>query len=86
MDLEKLLRLELQRTKYTRYLIAKETGVSQSVLSKFVSGRTGLSLDSAGRLMDFFGYRLRRVRMPKLKPLKRGGNRMVKGDKEGSKK
>ena len=84
--LVKLMRCARQRqcTVVLNVCIAQESGVSESILCKFVSGQTGLSLKKAGQLLDFFGFRLRRVRMPKLKPLKRGGSRAVKADKEGS--
>jgi transcriptional regulator with XRE-family HTH domain len=49
------LRRAIQQSALSRYRIAKETGVSQSVLSLFCSGQRGLSLkaiDALVRLLD----------------------------------
>jgi len=49
------LRRAIQQCTLSRYRIAKETGVSQSVLSLFCSGQRGLSLkaiDALVRLLD----------------------------------
>jgi hypothetical protein len=37
----------------SRYRISKETGIDQSVLSKFVTGERGLSADSTDLLCEF---------------------------------
>lgn len=44
--------------KVSRYQIAKDTGVEQAILSRFVNGRTGLSSKSIDQLAEYFGYRL----------------------------
>jgi hypothetical protein len=49
------LRRSIQQCPLSRYRIAKDTGVSQSVLSLFCSGKRGLSLkavDALVRLLD----------------------------------
>jgi len=37
----------------TRYAISKATGIDQAVLSKFLSGERGMSLDSLDKLAAF---------------------------------
>ena len=37
----------------TEYAIAKGSGVSQSILNRFVSGERGISLESAAKLCDY---------------------------------
>jgi transcriptional regulator with XRE-family HTH domain len=46
------LRDALRRADRTRYRIAKETGISQSVLSRFLRGAAGLSMLSADKLVE----------------------------------
>ncbi len=42
----------------TRYRIAKDTGIEQSALSRFVSGERGLSQAAIDTLAEYFGLRL----------------------------
>jgi hypothetical protein len=53
----------------SRYAISKETGIDQSVLSKFVTGERGLSSDSADLLCEFLELDL--VKRPRGKRKKR---------------
>jgi transcriptional regulator with XRE-family HTH domain len=46
------LRRAIERSGVTRYAIAKATGVSESVLSRFVRGTHGISLSTAERLAE----------------------------------
>ena len=69
-DLASQLRAEIGRAGKNRYQLCQETGVSQTVLSRFVHGRGGLSLKSAGLLCENLGLRLMRVTAP---PVKQGG-------------
>ena len=69
-DLASQLRAEIGRAGKSRYQLCQETGVSQTVLSRFVHGRGGLSLKSAGLLCENLGLRLMRVTAP---PVKQGG-------------
>jgi len=55
----------------TRYRIAKDTGVSQSQLSRLMIGERGLSIEALERLADYLGLRI--VLQPK-RPKKRGKN------------
>ena len=38
----------------TRYRIAQESGIAESVLSRLMSGERGLSIETAERLADYF--------------------------------
>jgi transcriptional regulator with XRE-family HTH domain len=49
------LRTEIRCSGKTIYQIAKESGVSQSQLSRFAAGKQGLNLDTAQKLFDYFG-------------------------------
>ena len=46
----------------TRYRLAKETGVDESLLSRFVRGKCNLSLNQIDKLADNIGFG---VKMPK---------------------
>ena len=46
----------------TQYRIAKESGVPQPVLCRFVSGERGITLESAGRLCGYLRLRLAHIR------------------------
>jgi DNA-binding phage protein len=49
----------------SRYAIARDTGLSQALLCRFLQGTRGLSIESINRLMDTLGLEIR--------PRKRGG-------------
>lgn len=49
------LREAILKAPATRYRIAKETGVGEAALSKFVLGQRGLSLDAVDRLGLYLG-------------------------------
>lgn len=40
----------------SRYRIAEATGISQSTLSLFCSGKRGLSMEAIDRLVEFLGW------------------------------
>lgn len=42
----------------TRYAISKATGIDQAVLSKFLTGERGMSLDSLDKLAEFLNLRI----------------------------
>ncbi len=42
----------------SRYAIHKATGIDQSVLSRFVAGQCGLSLESIDKVCELLGLRL----------------------------
>ncbi len=49
----------------SRYAIARETGLSQALLCRFLQGTRGLSLESIDKLMGVLGLEIR--------PRERGG-------------
>ncbi len=51
----------------TRYSISKATGISESALSRFVSGERGLSLGTLDRLADFLELSIVAGKRPKPK-------------------
>ncbi len=56
-----ILRDAARRSRLSVYQIAKESGVDQSTLNKFMNGdRNNLRLDVADRLFKFFGLRFTR--------------------------
>ena len=63
-SLAAILRDTARRSGLSVYQIAKESGVDQSTLNKFLNGdRNNLRLDVADRLFKFFGLRV--TRQPK---------------------
>ncbi len=46
------LRIEIEQCGKSRYQISKETGIGQEVLSRFMAGKKGLSMDSIERLFE----------------------------------
>lgn len=52
------LREAVRRSIKSRYRIAKESGLSESVISRFMDG-AGISSDSLDRLAETLGLRLR---------------------------
>jgi len=42
----------------TRYRISKDTGISQTQLSRLMSGERGLSIDTLERLADYLGWEI----------------------------
>jgi transcriptional regulator with XRE-family HTH domain len=49
----------------SRYRIAKETGIGESTMSRFMAGRCGLSLASIDALADLLGLDIAAKRRPK---------------------
>lgn len=52
------LRRLIERSGLSRYEIARQSGVSESSLSRFLSGERGLTTDSVDRLAAFLGLSL----------------------------
>jgi len=52
------LRRAVKRSHKTRYRIAKETGIAQSILSRFINQGAGVSMDSIDKLCECLGLRL----------------------------
>ena len=58
MRLSDQLRRIVEDSEVTRYRLSKETGITQSTLSRFVSGERGLSIDAMDALGEFFELNL----------------------------
>ncbi|MCA9030825.1 MAG: helix-turn-helix transcriptional regulator [Planctomycetaceae bacterium] len=54
------LRTLIRESGITRYKIWRDTGVSQSLLSKFMSGAQGLSLEKIDVLCEYLALKLAR--------------------------
>ena len=52
------LRSAIERTPVTRYRISQETGIAEGVLSRFVHGHVGLSLDTVDMLVRYLDLEL----------------------------
>ena len=68
--MEDRLREVLMREGITAYRLWKELGIDQSVMSKFLRGKGGISLKKMGRIADHLGYDLLFV---KRRPSRKGG-------------
>lgn len=72
MNISEAIRKHIETSGISRYQIAQGSGVSQSVLARFVAGETTLSLANAEKLAEFFDL--------ELKPKSKGGKRRGKSD------
>ena len=52
------LRQAIERSGKTRYRISNETGIAESVLSRFMHGKSGLSMESVDLICGCLGLRL----------------------------
>lgn len=52
------LRAAVADSGLSQYRIAKETGISQPIITRFVNGDRDMSLENAGKLADFLGLHL----------------------------
>lgn len=52
------LREAVRRADVTRYVISKQTGISQSILSRFLNNGAGLSLANIDKLCEVLGVDL----------------------------
>ncbi len=67
------LRQAILRSKKTRYRISAETGIAQSILSRFVREEGGMRLDNIDLVMEAIGGRLQvDAEEPKRKRSKKG--------------
>lgn len=53
------LRRAIQKSRLTQYRIAKDTGIPQPVVNRFVNGKRGITLDTADKLCRYLRLRLR---------------------------
>jgi len=58
MDLIDALRREVKRAGVSRYRIAKDTGITQDILSRFVNGERGLSMENIDILCRYLELEL----------------------------
>ncbi len=61
-DIEKQLKQAIDKSKMSRYRLAKESGLTQSQLSYFVNGHRTLTLSAAAKLAKVLGLELRPVK------------------------
>lgn len=52
------IRQAIDRSEHSRYAISKSIGVSQAQLSRLMSGKSGLSIDSLERLAEFLNLEI----------------------------
>jgi hypothetical protein len=52
------IRLAVETCGETRYSISKETGISQSTLTRFMSGERGLPMDTLDILAEYLDLRI----------------------------
>jgi plasmid maintenance system antidote protein VapI len=56
--LEKQIRAAIKKSGLTIYRLAKDSGVSQPVLSRFVNRQRGITLATASKLVETLGLKL----------------------------
>jgi len=66
------IRKAIESSGVTRYRIAQDTGISQSRLSKLMSGDAGLSFEAIEQLADYLGLEF--TLRPKRRSKTRKGN------------
>lgn len=59
------LRQAVENSDKTRYQISKETGIDQSILSRFVNQGAGVSMDSIDKLCECLGLWLISEKRPR---------------------
>jgi transcriptional regulator with XRE-family HTH domain len=58
-NIRETVQAELERRNWTRYRLAKESGVSESAVGRFLAGR-GISIPNLERLLGALGLEIRR--------------------------
>lgn len=53
-----MMRKAIEVSGQSRYRISQETGIAESVLSRFMSGQTSLTVETAERLADHLGLEI----------------------------
>lgn len=64
MTLSNEIRRAIEDSGWSRYRLAQETGIAQSVLSRFMAGKS-LTLDTVDRIAKVLGLKLAPTRKPK---------------------
>jgi transcriptional regulator with XRE-family HTH domain len=57
-ELLNMMRKAMETSGQSRYRISKETGIAESVLSRFMSGETALTVETVERLADYLGLEI----------------------------
>ena len=57
-SLENQIRTAIEKSGLSVYRLAKDSGVSQPVLCRFVNGQRGITLATASKLVETLGLRL----------------------------
>lgn len=60
-DLAEDLRVAIRDSGLSRYSIAKQCGVGQSILDRFVTGERDMRVETAAKICRLLGYRLAKV-------------------------
>ncbi|MBU6414246.1 MAG: helix-turn-helix domain-containing protein [Planctomycetes bacterium] len=56
------MRQQLRSSVKSRYRISRESGIAQSQISRFLKGESTITIDTADRLADAMGFRIRLVK------------------------
>ena len=67
-DLAREIRKAIRESGLTPYRVATDADVDRSIMTRFVNGERGLTLDTASRICDVLGLELRPTR-----PKRKGG-------------
>lgn len=65
------LRQLIETAEVSRYRISQQTGISQSLLSRFIHDTAGLSVDSLDKLAEALGLQLIKTPKPAVKSRKK---------------
>ncbi len=66
------MRKAIEASGQTRYRISQETGIAESVLSRFMSGETALTVETVERLAEYLGLEIV-VRLKRRRGTRKGG-------------
>ncbi|PQO37587.1 XRE family transcriptional regulator [Bremerella cremea] len=58
MSIAEQLREQIETSDKSRYEIARQSGIAQSVLARFVAGETSLSMANVEKLVSYFELEL----------------------------
>jgi plasmid maintenance system antidote protein VapI len=62
IDLAATIRRAIKQSGLTPYRVATDADVDRAIMTRFVNGQRGLTLDTASRICDMLGLELRPVR------------------------
>ncbi len=60
MDIQKIIQNEIETCGKTRYRISIESGIPESGLFKIYHNTGGIDVKTAGKLLSYFGYTLKK--------------------------